>query len=44
MAAILLDRHFLHLAWPACLRSRSVEFALLAPIVFGLGFALAAGI
>lgn len=44
MAALLLERHFLSLTWPACLRSRSVEFAVLAPIVFGLGFAFAAGI
>lgn len=44
MAAILLERHFLLLAWPACLRSRAVEFAVLAPIVFGVGYALAAGL
>lgn len=44
MATLLLERHFLTLAWPRALRSRSVEFAVLAPIVFGLGFAFAAGI
>lgn len=44
MAAILLERHFLLLAWPACLRSRAVEFAVLAPIVFGVGYAITARI
>lgn len=39
---LLLERHFLILAWPPALRRRSVEFAVLAPIVFGLGYALAA--
>jgi hypothetical protein len=42
MRALLLERHFLSLAWPPALRSRSVEFAVLAPIVFGLAYALAA--
>lgn len=44
MSALLLERHFLILAWPPALRRRSVEFAVLAPIVFGLGYALAARI
>ncbi len=41
---LLLERHFLALAWPARLRSRAVEFAVLAPIVFGVAYALAAGL
>ena len=42
LIAILSERHFSSLAWPRCLRSRAVEFAVLAPVVFCLGFAIAA--
>lgn len=43
LAALLVERHPLVIAWPRCLRSRAVELAVLAPIVFAIGFALAAG-
>lgn len=44
LAALLVERHPLAIACPKILRCRAVEFAVLAPIVFGLGFAIAAGI
>lgn len=44
LAALLVERHPLAIACPKVLRSRAVELAVLAPIVFCIGFAIGAGI